>query len=103
MRRRRWSIPAGSPRNSTTLVQQTLTATGNSIRTATNNPVDLTTARGWYIDLPDSGERANIDFQLVQGTLLVATIVPSNTVCSPGGYGWLNYFNYKTGGSVDTE
>ncbi|HEV7616672.1 MAG TPA: hypothetical protein VGO51_01050, partial [Burkholderiaceae bacterium] len=23
--------------------------------------------------------------------------VPSSTVCLPGGYGWLNYFNYATG------
>lgn len=93
--------PAGSGRNSNTLIQQTLTATGNSTRTDTNNTVNLTVSRGWYIDLPDSGERANVDFQLVQGTLLVPTIVPSNTACSPGGYGWLNYFNYKTGGPVD--
>ena len=37
----------------------------------------------------------------MQGTLVVASVVPSNTVCSPGGTGWLNYFNYKTGGAVD--
>jgi len=94
--------PAGSPRNSTTLVQQTLTA-ANGVRTASNNPVDFTTGRGWYVDFPDSGERVNIDGKLVQGTLLIATIVPSNTVCAPGGYGWLNYFNYLTGSSVDTS
>jgi Tfp pilus tip-associated adhesin PilY1 len=93
--------PAGSGRNSNTLIQQTLTNTGNQTRTDTNNAVDLTVSRGWYIDLPDTGERANVDFQLVQGTLLVPTIVPSNTACSPGGYSWLNYFNYKTGGPVD--
>lgn len=93
--------PAGSGRNSNTLIQQTLTNIGNSTRTDTNNTVNLTVARGWYVDLPDTGERANVDFQLVQGTLLVPTIVPSNTACSPGGYGWLNYFNYKTGGPVD--
>jgi type IV pilus assembly protein PilY1 len=94
--------PGGSPRNSNTLVQQTLT-TANGVRTASNNPVDFTTGRGWYVDFPDSGERVNIDGKLVQGTLLVATIVPSNTVCAPGGYGWLNYFNYQTGSSVDTS
>jgi type IV pilus assembly protein PilY1 len=94
--------PGGSPRNSTTLVQQTLT-TANGVRTASNNPVDFTTGRGWYVDFPDSGERVNIDGKLVQGTLLVPTIVPSNTVCAPGGYGWLNYFNYQTGSSVDTS
>lgn len=95
--------PAGSPRNSTTLVQQVLTNNGNGTRSATGNPVDFTTGRGWYVDFPDSGERVNIDGKLVQGTLLVPTLVPSNTVCAPGGYGWLNYFNYQTGGSVDSS
>ena len=94
--------PGGSPRNSLTLVQQTLTA-GNGIRTASNNPVDFTTGRGWYVDFPDSGERVNIDGKLVQGTLLVPTIVPSNTVCAPGGYSWLNFFNYQTGSSIDAS
>jgi type IV pilus assembly protein PilY1 len=90
--------PAGSPRSSTTLVQQTLSAATNGVRTDTNNAVSMPPASGWYVDLPDTGERANVDFQLVQGTLLVPTIVPSNTACSPGGYGYLNFFNYQTGG-----
>ncbi len=95
--------PAGSPRNSNTLIQQTVALAANSttIRTDTGNAVDLTTYRGWYVDLPDTGERANVDFKLVQGTLLVPTIVPSATACSPGGYGWLNYVNYETGGAID--
>lgn len=86
-----------NPRNS--LVAQTLTNTGAS-RTVTNNMVNFYTGRGWYVDFPDSGERVNIDAKLIQGTLVVPSIVPSNTVCSPGGYGWLNYFNYTSGGSV---
>jgi type IV pilus assembly protein PilY1 len=94
--------PGGSPRNSLKLVQQTITS-GNGVRSVSSNPVDFTTGRGWYVDFPDSGERVNIDGRLVQGTLLVATIVPSNTVCAPGGYGWLNFFNYQTGSSVDTS
>jgi type IV pilus assembly protein PilY1 len=77
-----------------------VTSSGTT-RTATNHAVDFTSGRGWYIDWPDTGERVNIDGQLVQGTLLVATIVPSNTACSPGGYGWMNYLNYGTGASVD--
>lgn len=93
--------PGDSPRDSVQLVQQTLT-TGNGVRTASNHPVDFTTGRGWYIDFPDSGERVNIEGRLVQGTLLIATIVPSNTVCAPGGYGWLNFFDYQSGSSIDT-
>ncbi|HLP97175.1 MAG TPA: PilC/PilY family type IV pilus protein [Sideroxyarcus sp.] len=87
-----------NPRN--TLVQQTIIPdpNGAAFRIAgTSNSVDFTTGRGWYVDFPDSGERVNIEGKLVQGILIVASIVPSNTACSPGGYGWLNYFDYKTG------
>ncbi len=89
----------------TALVAQTLTVSG-ATRVGSNNAVDFTSGRGWYIDLVDAatgtlaGERVNIDMQLVQGTLIFASIVPSNTVCSPGGYGWLNFVNYETGGYV---
>jgi type IV pilus assembly protein PilY1 len=86
----------------TTLVNQTLTNNpdGTATRLSSGNTVNFFTGRGWYVDFPDSGERVNIDSKLVQGTLLVPTIVPSNTVCSPGGYGWLNFLDYTTGGSV---
>ncbi|MCJ7838123.1 MAG: hypothetical protein MUP61_02765, partial [Burkholderiales bacterium] len=67
--------------------------------TATN-PVDFFNDRGWFVDLPDLGERVNIDARLVQGTLLVPSIVPSSTVCAPGGFGWLNFLDYKTGGAI---
>jgi len=72
-------------------------------RTGSTDATCVFSGRGWYVDFPDSKERANIDSKLVQGTLLVPTIVPSSTVCSPGGYGWLNFFNYKTGCAVKTD
>lgn len=88
-----------------TLIEQTLTTATSSTRTVTANAtaVDFTTGRGWFLDFPDSGERNNVDPLLVAGTLLVPTNVPSNTVCSPGGYGWFNYFNYLTGLAVSTS
>jgi len=82
------------------MVSQTLINNPDGTATrviSTNNPVDFSSVLGWYIDFPDSGERVNIDSKLLQGTLIVPTIVPSNTVCTPGGYGWLNYFNFQTG------
>lgn len=87
----------------TTLVQQTLTNNPDDspTRLASSHAVDFSTGRGWYLDFPDSAERANIDSKLVQGTLLIPTIVPRNSDCSPGGYGWLNYVDYKTGGALD--
>ncbi len=81
------------------MVQQTITLNGTT-RTGSLNPVDFSVYRGWFVDFPDTGERVKIDPTLVLGTLLVPTIVPSNTVCSPGGYGWLNYFDYSTGQPV---
>ena len=88
-----------NPRGSSTMVQQTITNSG-ATRTISNNAVDYSLKRGWYIDLPDTGERQNVPSQLVFGTLLVPTIVPSNTVCSPGGYGWLNFINFRTGSII---
>lgn len=84
------------------LKTQTLTTSADgATRTASSNPVDLRTDLGWYVDFPDSGERAHVDPMLDSGLLLVPTTVPSNTVCSPGGYGWLNYFSYLTGTTDD--
>lgn len=56
--------------------------------------------RGWYVDLPDSGERQNVASQLVLGTLLVPTTVPTSSACNPAGFGWFNYLDYKTGRAV---
>lgn len=86
-----------NPRGS--LVQQTLSTSG-ATRTASSNPVNFKTGRGWFVDFPDSGERVNVNPRLDSGTLIVPTTVPSNTVCNPGGYGWLNYFNYETGSAA---
>ncbi len=90
-----------NPRN--TLVQQALTNLGNGKRSGTNNTVDFATDRGWYVDFPDSGERVNVDGVLSQGVLTVPSNVPSNTACSPGGYGWNNSFNYLTGGAPNAD
>lgn len=95
------NVTLTSPRSA--LTAQTITASSNTAtRTASSNVVNIQSDRGWYADLPDTGERVNIDSQLVSGVLLVATTVPTNTACSPGGTGWLNYFNYETGSAVNT-
>ena len=84
----------GNPRSS--LVQQTINTVG-STRSGSALDVDFSTGLGWYVDLPDAGERFNIDMLLDNGVLLAPTLVPSATSCAPGGYGWFNYFNYKNG------
>jgi type IV pilus assembly protein PilY1 len=83
--------------NPRTVLQEQVITTDNAVRNATSNAVDFENGRGWYVDLPDVGERNHVDLMLDSGILFVPTTVPSNTVCSPGGYGWFNYFNYATG------
>lgn len=58
---------------------------------------------GWFADLPDTGERVNIDMKLQLGTLVVASNVPESNACNIGGYAWLNYFNNEDGQAVESD
>lgn len=55
---------------------------------------------GWRIDLPESGERVNVDPQLQLGTLVIATNIPSTDTCTAGGSSFINFLDYATGGYV---
>jgi len=91
-----------NPRN--TLVEQTLSAPSNT-RTGSANNVNMTTGDGWFVNLyvpagsdtATAAERQNVAAKLVAGTLLVPTTIPSNAVCSPGGYSFFNFFSYDNG------
>jgi type IV pilus assembly protein PilY1 len=89
--------------NRTPLVQQTIVPDTSTTRTVSSvNTVDWnnTAVRGWFVDLPDTGERVSVDLQLQLGTLVVPSNVPSNDSCVAGGTGWINTFDFKTGGFV---
>ena len=96
------NIALGNVRTSSPgLVQQTLSTTSLTTRSTSSLAVDWTGKDGWYVDFnpgnASPGERVNIDPQLVQGALIVATAVPSNTVCAVGGDSWFYQFDYKAG------
>lgn len=97
--------PAGSPRNTTTLKRSTLSVVSGT----TDRQATLTGAsadKGWYADFnisSEAGERVNVDGKLVQGLLIVPSTVPSASACSPGGHGWLNFFDYETGGAITSN
>ena len=81
---------------------------GGLTRTTTNNAVDFTSPAvfGWFVDLPDGGaagqgsERVNVDPILQLGTLVVPSNVPTSDTCVAGGFGWLNFLDYRTGAAV---
>ncbi len=91
-------------------VKQTLvvqTGSEGLIReSGTGLPVNFATDNGWFLDFPDGGsgglasERVNVDPILQLGTLVVPTAVPNDEECVAGGYGWLNFFDFKTGTAV---
>ena len=86
------------------LVQQTVTSiftsSGTQFRTMSNNAINWSSKDGWYLDLPDAGERVAVDPVLRAGRAVFTTLVPSSNPCSAGGTGWLMEVNYSTGGQL---
>lgn len=87
------TYPVAAPRSTLSKLAITNSGTTRSIACITN----CTTSGGWFADLPDTGERVNIDMKLQLGTLVVASNVPQNSACNIGGYSWLNFFDARNG------
>jgi type IV pilus assembly protein PilY1 len=58
---------------------------------------------GWYVDLPETGERVNLDMRLVLGTLIVPTTVTNLTACDTGGNAWFNFLDAASGSEVPSS
>ena len=84
------------------LVEQVITlgaSTGGAFgRTLSDNAVDYKNDSGWYIDLPDSGERVVTD-PVIRGDLVFFnTMRPDTNPCESGGRGWLMVAKWNNGG-----
>jgi type IV pilus assembly protein PilY1 len=86
----------------TVLQQQTFTTSGNN-RVSSNNSVNYATKKGWFIDLPSSGERINTNPSIAGNALVFTSNIPNVTVCQPGGSSWEYFVNVKTGGVIDNS
>ena len=94
----------GLVRTSGVLVKQTLTfgtsKNGQNIIKNSNSTVDWSTKSGWYLDLPNVGERVFTDPAVVLGVVTFTTNIPTIAdPCSGGGVSWLYELNWQTGGS----
>jgi type IV pilus assembly protein PilY1 len=87
------------------LRQQTVievaTVEGSTYRAVSKNAVDYSTKEGWYMDLPDDGERVVVDPILRNGRFIVATTLPNADPCDAGGESWLMEVDYLGGGRLD--
>ncbi len=95
-----WDNNAAASISAGALVQQVLTDATDR-RTGTTNPISYsTTTKGWYINLPASGERVTGVPTLVDGIFLFNTIIPTASPCDFGGRGFVNAIDFLTGGML---
>ena len=71
--------------------------TTRTVNCDASQPALCASKDGWVMDLPDSGERNNIDMILLRTTLIAGTNVPNTSACGKGGDYWLNYIDFATG------
>lgn len=82
------------------LVQQTASRSGTNV-TVTGSAVDFRSQDGWYVDLPEAGERIVANPVLSGGVLTFITNIPdANDACAPGGSSWAYFLDFSTGGTV---
>ena len=84
----------GNLRLNTGIVANVATVVGSNVTISTSKTVDWTTDLGWRVDLPQPGERVNIDPLLIQGSLIVASNVPDQDACTAGGESFIYAFDY---------
>ena len=84
------------------LVQQTQTTIATGLTLLSNNTVDYTTKRGWYINLP-AGERVTIDPAVIYTAVLYTTITPGSVTdpCITSGTSMNLLFDPITGGRIN--
>lgn len=66
-----------------------------------SDPQDSNEKFGWYIDLPESGERVHQEPTLRNGRVIFVTVTPSDDPCDAGGSSWLMELDAKDGSSVE--
>jgi type IV pilus assembly protein PilY1 len=62
---------------------------GKTIRVTSDNTIDWAMQRGWYIDLPATGERSISDPVLRNGQIILTTVIPNQQICQFGGSSFL--------------
>lgn len=85
------------------LVQQTLSSVGTDLTLLSNNSIDWTTKRGWYINLNmNAGERVIVDPEVVYDAIAYLTVIPGSTTdpCISDGRSTTMFINALTGGAV---
>jgi type IV pilus assembly protein PilY1 len=91
----------------TSLLQQEVLGTNVSqfslvdARVTSNHTIDWETQFGWYLDLPEVGERVHQDPFLRNDRIIFVTVTPSDDPCRAGGSSWLMELDARDGSRLD--
>lgn len=102
-----WRANGPNPAITRNNLQQQVITDNGSTRTATSNEVNTSTQYGWYVDLPDSGERSVYDPTLFNGNIVFTTLIPSPTAVDPcvssNIFGWVMELDARNGGEISNQ
>lgn len=101
-----WDKGGTVPSGRSSLQQQTITTVSatdingdtKTWRKLSGNTVNWATKLGWYLDLPETGERQVSDSVLRNGRIIFTTLTPIANTCDNGGTSWLMELNPENGG-----
>jgi type IV pilus assembly protein PilY1 len=85
------------------LLQQTVLLETSGKRVTSNTAIDWNTHKGWYLDLPTSGERTVSDPILRNKRIIFTTLIPNTQICSFGGTSWLMELNAHDGARLSNS
>ena len=69
-------------------------------RVTNNDAIDWSTQRGWYLELPEQGEKQVSDSILKDGRIIFTTLTPTTNACTGGGSSWLMVLDSMSGGRL---
>ncbi|MEJ2714671.1 MAG: PilC/PilY family type IV pilus protein [Acidihalobacter sp.] len=73
-----------------------------NVRTIATHPVNFALVDGWYMDLPDPGERVITPPRVFGQEVAFTTDVPATSSCGGGMQSFLMVVNFATGGAFNT-
>jgi type IV pilus assembly protein PilY1 len=96
-----WDNEAGSGNYTLSDLEEKSYDGSYSVRVTSSNTVDYTEKNGWYLPLPDRGERVYTNPIIRSGFVFFNSSVPSVDACSAGGYGYRFSLNLDDGTAPD--
>ena len=93
-----WDQPTGTDTVARSqLIAQTVLTVVDDTRVTSDQAIDWSTHKGWYIDLPTAGERTVARPVLRNDRLIFTTFIPDTRLCGMGGTGWFMELDALTG------